>query len=281
MIFIYLAPLKLFKMNKIKFGDEHLALGKWMRGVYKLTFNDKWFYIGSSVDLKRRMSGWKTRLTQTGFSKNGSIKFILPEIVKVNFKVLEIVPDGRSVKEVEDVYLKKFIDNEFCLNLTPDAFNGKGRKRHLGKPPKVEKVKGEISKPKPVAQFDVNGKLVKKHKSIGAAARWLEIKPEGISEHLRGIGRKTVKGFVFKLIDENGRYIEHEIYKNKMPIGRKFFQIDKNGKVVAEYHNLITAAKALGFPSLTKNISRVLNGEYRYKSCKGYVFRYADNEIEP
>lgn len=268
-------------MNKIKFGDEHLALKKGMRGVYKIVFNKKWFYIGGTIELRRRLGSWKSRLQNEDFRKNSSIKFILPVITEINFKVLEIVPDGVWVKEVEGKYLKKFFDNELCLNLTADAINGKGRKWPLGRPPKIEKVKGEVSQPKPIAQFDVDGKLIRKHKSIGAAARWLEIKPEGITDHLKGRGRKTVKGYVFKLIDENGGYVEHEIYKNKIPAGRKFFQVDKNGKVVAEYYNLITAAKALGFPSLAKNISRVLNGEYRYKSCKGYVFRYADNEIEP
>ncbi len=259
----------------IKFCDKHFGLDKFVKAVYKLIFNEKWYYIGGTVDLKRRIGQWKTRLQQDGFDKNASIKFLLPEITEVRYEVLELVGDDVWVKSREKFYLDQCFDDELCLNITPDTVNGKGRKLALGKPPKPPKAKGQISLPKPVAKFDSDGNFICEHKSIGDAARSIDVKTDAITAHLNGRKYKTVKGFIFKLISPDGSYIDHEIYKDQIPLGRKFYQIDKDGKIVAEFFNVTEAGRAIGHHSLRANISRILNKEPRYKSCRGFTYRYA------
>ena len=255
----------------IKFCDGHLKLERFVRAVYKLLFNEKWYYIGSSVDLKRRIGQWKTRLQKPGFKKNASIKFLLPEIESVRFEVLELVPDEIWIKERESHYLKDCFNDDLCLNITPDTVNGKGRKLALGKTPKPPKNKPTPKKP--IAQFDVSGNLIAIHESILAASRVIKIKTDAISHHLNGRKYKTVKGFILKLVAEDGSFIEHATYSDKIPLGRKFYQIDKEGNIVAEYYNKATAARAL--KTDRKRIERTLNNEPRYKTVRGYIFKYA------
>lgn len=257
----------------IKFCDEHLKLEKFVRAVYKLIFNEKWYYIGSTVDAKRRISNWKTLLQRDGFKKNSSMKFILPEVTDVRCEILEIVPDGIWHKEREGLYLEKCFNDELCLNITSDTINGKGRKLALGKKPKPPR--GLPTPSKPVAKFDKGGKFIAEYKSIADAARSVDIKTDAITDHLRGRGYKTVKGFIFKLIGESGEYLEHEKYKDKIPPGRKFYQIDMNDNIVAEFTSVVEAGRAIGHHSLRANISRILNKEPRYRSCRGFTYRYA------
>lgn len=257
----------------IKFGDEHLLLEKFVRSVYKITINEKWFYIGSSINTKRRLSQWKNHLSDPSFKRNGSIKHLLPEIETVKFEILELVPDGVWVKERENVYLHKHFNDELCLNLIPDAIVTKGRKWPMGKEKKEKPKKNPPSPSRPVAQFDgESNELIKKFSSISALVKELRIKHNTINEHLRS-ERGFIRGFFFKLINPDGSIADRQVFDRVRPPGRKFYQIDKEGNIVAEWYNISLAAKAIN--SDRHQIARVLNGEYRYKTAKGFIFKYA------
>lgn len=260
-------------MIKIKFGNEHLNLAKGLCGVYKIVVNERWFYIGSSVDLKRRLSTWKHYFNNPQvYSKNRSICLIMKIAEEIRFEIVEAVTDGSNPKIREDQYIKAYFDDENCLNLVPDAVNGRGRKLPIGVLRRDKKLRGEPTKSKRVAQFDLNGNLVMRHQSIGAAARYLKCKADPIRWILQG-EQGAYKGYVFKQILEDGSFIEPPKFIRKEREGRLFYQIGGSGDIIKSFTSTRKAAKAVG--GSHRNIQKVLNGVRKYKTVKGYSFKYA------
>lgn len=217
----------------VTFCNSHFLIQKGVRGVYKVVIDDTWFYIGSSVDLKRRLSAWKHVLSgkeKGGYKKNRSIMFLLPSIKKVRFDILEKVRNGVDPKEKEDVWIKKNFDNEWCLNLIPDAIGGKGRKLPLGVVRREKKKRGPITAKKPVAEFDAKGNFIVIHESIAAATRATGIKEDLISKIFSGKQKKQPRGTYFKPVDAFGKIIEVE-YKNSVTPEKIKFIIDNYAKM--------------------------------------------------
>lgn len=86
--------------------------------IYKIInqVNDK-FYVGSTTDTRERFRCHRTRLRrnkhhakhlQAAWNKYGEEKFI--------FKIVEVVPDGQSLQEAEDIWLKEHVGNPNCYN---------------------------------------------------------------------------------------------------------------------------------------------------------------------
>lgn len=266
----------------VKFGNEHLKLARWTCGVYKVIINDKWFYIGSSVDLKRRLSTWKCYWSgKKKYIKNRSILYVLPLAEKVNFEILELITNGSNPKEREDVWVKENFDNELCLNLTPDTINGKGRKLPLGVVRREKKQKGVTTASKPVAQFYLNNKYIRSFASIGEAARFLKCKTDPIRWVTQGY-RSRYKQYLFKLISKDGSFIEPlpfvrkkspYVYIPNKKTTKVFYQTDFNGNIIDTFHNAQTAATKMGVSRTS--IHKVLKGIGRIKRVKGFYFRYA------
>jgi predicted GIY-YIG superfamily endonuclease len=83
-------------------------------GVYKLIFNDKWFYIGSTQDIKKRFVRWKTGLRQPKrFLAIKKVREIIATVTKVEIQILKICDDYR---EQEAALIKENIGNPFSLN---------------------------------------------------------------------------------------------------------------------------------------------------------------------
>ena len=203
-------------MKQIVFGNEHLSLAKGVRGVYKVTMNDSWFYIGSSIDIKRRLSCWKHYLSKDSreFKKNRSIKHLMPTFERVNFEVIELVDEGVSPKIREDFYIKQSFDNEWCLNLIPNAVTGKGRKLPIGVVRREKKKKGLPTQKKPVAVFDLTGKLIMKCESILDAHKKTGVKEDAIRKVFSGAAVRPNK-YIFKPILKDGS-IEEIKYSTKL-----------------------------------------------------------------
>jgi len=190
---------------KIIFSDEHLLLKKGICGVYKILINEKWFYIGSSVDIKRRLGAWKHYLggkSKKPYRRNRSIAYIMPTIETVNFEIIELSEVG-SQKIREDYYIKENFNNEYCLNLIPDAINGRGRKLPLGVIRREKKIKGLPTPKKPVAIFDMTGNLIIKCESIFQASQETGVKADTIRKIFAGKAIKP-RNFVFKPINKDG-----------------------------------------------------------------------------
>lgn len=91
-------------------------------GVYQITFDNKWIYIGSSFNLKKRFITWKNRLLKSHFISNKKIISILPETKTINIQILSITD---NYKKLEEEIIAKNRGNKNCLNskIYDDKFN--------------------------------------------------------------------------------------------------------------------------------------------------------------
>jgi len=247
-------------------------------GTYKIVFDDKWFYVGSSRNLRSRFATWRTILREPKGLKNKNIKTILPSISIVRFEIVRQYASRRHIRDAENRLLKKYWDDEQLLNRCPDAYSPKNMRRYFGQKPKPVHRPLETLRQK-VAQFDSEGELIAIHKSINDAARHIGVQARRIDEVFKG-KKKKVKGFVLKRVSTDGTFIENIIppkkvrKKQELKPWRKFYQIDMNGTTIAEFVNLSVAAKAVGGSG--RNIIRVLRGDPNYKTVKGFFFKFAD-----
>ena len=187
------------------FGNEHYGSRNRISGVYMIVFDSQYYYIGSSVDLKRRFGSWKFNLIH-GVLKNSKIKFIINEVSTVNFYVLEYC-DESMIKEVENAQIQFSINDIDNLNIESNPINANGVTFRYNQ---AIKIKKEITPSKKVGQFDINGNLIIVHDSLGKAAIF-----NGISKKRSNIiskialGKKGMyKNFVFKFMGNDGNFIE-------------------------------------------------------------------------
>lgn len=86
--------------------------------IYKITnlVNDK-FYVGSTTNTRERFRTHRNKLRtnkhhtkhlQAAWNKYGEEKF--------SFAVIEVVPDGASLQEAEDIWLQTHVGKEYCYN---------------------------------------------------------------------------------------------------------------------------------------------------------------------
>jgi hypothetical protein len=196
-------------------------------GVYKILFDDQYFYIGGSCFLKNRFRHWKTRL-RAGNPKNKNIKSILHQTQKAKFVVLERIFNKEQLRDREDFYLKKYFNDPLCLNRCPSAFNNKGLKlfpeevteksnRQKGK--KLNRISSpeitELHRKKSierglgssVAVLDLNGNVMKIYNSINECCRDQNTDRKTLSGIFKG-KRKTTKGKTYRKIDSEGNIKE-------------------------------------------------------------------------
>lgn len=272
-------------MNKISFFDEHFLMKKGEHGVYKLIINEQWFYIGSSVNLKSRLSSWKHQIL-IGKPKNANIKFLLPVMETVRFEIIERVPNGVNPKIQEDYHIKRHLDNFDCLNMCPNSFGNRGKRKAFGQSVKW-KPHNPPTLPKKVSKFKKDGTFIDSFESLTKAAKSISDEKSLIAQisHNASGKRKWVRGFVFKFVDENGNILEPPKFKNKkhikkpydivnkpMVTSRKFNQKALSGEIVKTWSNYEAAAKSIG-------VSRGAIYKYLTKSKHlphhGYYWEYA------
>jgi|SRR5580693_229929 hypothetical protein len=244
-------------------------------GVYKIHFGPDWYYIGSSQKLKTRIITWVAKL-KGGINKNKKIKQLYPEVPYIKFEILEITKLGEHKKK-EGEYLRQHWDNPFLLNYSPDSESNFGVKhdRHGKFDSNRPRHKG-----KKIALFKADGELVKHFERISDMADALQCDESSIRKFLAG-SASIVKGHKFKLIADDGSYVEPKPFiskkpplKPKKPKGpmtesKIVYEKDKFGTVIQTYPSIKKAAVALG--SDVKNFRRkVLNGRTGY--YKGYFY---------
>lgn len=209
-------------------------------GVYKITFDNLHFYIGGSTDLRRRFSGWKTRLKNKK-PKNKNILSILDRCNNICFEVLELVNNKDVVKQREDFFIKNNFLDPLCLNRCPSAYNNKGIKLTIGERERlrlsamlakqhifteeeiIEKRKLAVMKGicQKVVVFDKNRVLLKQYDSIAEAERCEGVRRGVINLIIKGI-RKTSKGLIFRKKDKDGNVIEPIVENKKRGRGKGF-----------------------------------------------------------
>lgn len=96
------------------------------RCVYKLSFPDGSFYIGSTEDLKKRMSNYKSAFIRSIGSVNKLIAAKAQEYSIIWFEILEVVPEGKNTREPEHKWIRENIGNPLSLNRSKSAFSNAG-----------------------------------------------------------------------------------------------------------------------------------------------------------
>jgi hypothetical protein len=250
----------LFYYMNILFSAPDLPINT--SGIYRMTIDGKWIYIGSSCNLRRRFLVWKHRCNVRK-TKNKKICTLFQIARFVSIDVLEFVGNDTRL-ERELFYIKYLSKTEYLLNIVG-----------LRSP----YIKTGITNKKKIASFK-NGKLVSVYSSIHEAANDLNIRRDDIGRFFRG-QRLSIRGMTFKLVGDNGDFIDFKVrnkkkrvvksVKRRMGIGGKtVMQFDLDGNYINKYESIGIAAKETG-----KNksmIFQVINGDRRQTG--GYIYRY-------
>lgn len=198
-------------------------------GVYKITFNGMYFYIGGSTMLRSRLSRWKFDIIRNRV-KNKKITDILPTCDKVFFEVLEFVFDKEKVKIREDFYIKNNWSNPLILNRCPSAFDPSGfklneherlerknRPKHIYTEEEIENCRKKAVDAglcQRVGKFTIDGILINEYQSIRLAASSVSVSVKILGEIFNG-KRKTTRGVTFRKIDTYGHIIQPPIRERK------------------------------------------------------------------
>lgn len=250
-------------------------------GTYKITFDDKWFYIGSSKNLRNRFGKWKFTLKTGEGLKQKNIKIILSKVSQIRFEILKIYVDISLIRNAENRLLKKYWPNKFLLNRCPDANSPKNLRPYNGyvRPIKINKTNLNDLRSKKVALYNVDFKLIEIYPSLGSISRRLNCKPEDITKYMKG-KRGIVKGFNFKFVSASGEFIDPiKFIKKKRPLdiisptARKINRINDKGEIITTYKSIKFAA--LDMKCSKTAIGNVLSNRCGAKKVKGFYFKYA------
>lgn len=236
-------------LPKCKFKDR-------IMGIYKITFDNGYFYIGSSIHLQRRYFSWRRAFS----GKPTNRKSIWPSITnkirdcdKAFFDIIELWHGDGNIFDKEQEILNKNIGNEKMINTILNPRN-------------------------PIIQYDKNMNIINRFNSMKEAFNNTGVSTRKIQDCITG-RRKSCKGFYFKA--ENEQYIKKYIKplpKNKTegyshPRGKKILQFDINGNFIKEFYSLRLTARSLNIePSSLRDYFK---RNYDKKTCKGFIFKYA------
>ncbi len=227
-------------------------------GIYmiKNIINNK-VYIGRAVNIERR---WKQHIKDLENNKHHS-KILQNEwdyYEKRNFQFIILEKTNKNnLIEKEQQYLnlyKSFNGNGY--NISNSAVGPKGVKRS-------DLINYNIkNKSKPVFQYDLQGKFIKKWDSVSEAAKILNVKKYGISKCCRLLLKHSY-GYVWKYYF--AELISQVIPFKSMPI----FQYDMNENLIREWNSQTEASKKLKINK--SHISSVCN--MKRKSAGGYIWK--------
>ncbi len=251
-----------------------------LSGVYKITFDDHWFYIGSSVNLKSRAAGWNGRFNSPRLLKNKNIKYIFPTITKAVFEIIEVCEnDLELLRAKETQYIGLHWNNPLLLNICPDGATNAGlRASHIiPEIIKPARLKGPISLPKKVAVFNSHGHLIKVCDSFTKCSKEFRIKHEDIHKILSGKRGQPAR-VDLKLVNDDGSFSDPPKFipaKGGNINGRNIAQYDKQGNFIKDHSSIVAAAVHLnGNKSGVSILRKLLAGQKWYKSYKGFIFKY-------
>lgn len=283
----------------MKFSVPEFGRGEKVAGVYKITFDGKHFYIGGTNDFKARFSQWMNRI-RAGNNKNRRIRELVKSCNEIRFEVIEIVKNGKH-RGREGEYLGKHWGDPLMLNYCQDPNTCLG----INWEPADLKIRRKTivrNGGKPVAVFDLDGKLLMKFEYLADASRYAGVSDGAIRDFLNG-KTPSVKGFKFKWISVDGYIDPPEFIKKKRAFNgrkvgdqarlnasiaqRKRFDnggkisnkarrvnvYNKEGNLISTQPSIHSVYKMIGIKP-DKRIEKILRGK-RGKSCHGYTFQYA------
>lgn len=136
----------------------------------------------------------------------------------------------------------------------------------------------KAGKEREVAQYTMEGELVKKHPSVIKAGKANDVSRKNVLDCIRG-KQTNVQGFIYLYSDaySTPRELKSEIQLRNEKKGNRYpsgvYQFNKQGQFLNHYSSTKEASLATNIPS--KSIQKSCNKECL--SSKGFVFLYKDN----
>lgn len=241
----------------------NLPFSQWdykLSGVYRLSFLDGCFYIGSSVDLRSRASAWERYIVSGKTEEKGigsKISAKIRERLPAFFDIIELCsPEG--VRDKEAFYLDKYKEDEKMLS-SYDSGSWKA-----------------------VLQYNKEGVFIKKHYSTQGAARYNNTRLSAIQRVLNG-ERGACNGMVFiyendyhdrrKSIIKEQSAKNHIKYRPEKKNGRDVLMLNGEGGIIKSFKSLRAAAREVGCSAC--NIARATTGVQL--TAGGFKWKYSED----
>lgn len=157
-------------------------------GVYKITFDDKWFYIGSTKDMYSRISRWKSQIKNKSRGLTLSMRKILHVNSVICFELIEQYEDDSCIRIRETFFIQSFLNNPMLLNTIPNGESDYSFKI----PPAHLAAK--------VLQMNDLYEVLAEYNSLQEAAIILDIPIKSIQRHIKGRQRRKnpqLRGYRF------------------------------------------------------------------------------------
>lgn len=235
-----------------------------LMACYKISIDNGFFYYGSSVNVKNRISVWKSILRGKCKSKyNDLFKDAIKKAVFSKIEIVKYFDEKNSMFSYETYLIQANFNSPFSLNLSPSSKNNFGYKKLMNK---------QHSFPKEIVRIDVSGNVLEEYKSIGEVASAYNTRLSAIQRVLEG-ERVSHKGMFFNYKNENGKYFIKQTAdkKAKKPKRSGILQLSILGDLVNKYKTIREAAASVGLS--TASISFSISG--RQKTSGGYKWQYA------
>jgi hypothetical protein len=235
-----------------------------MIGIYKITSPSGKVYIGQAVDIERRKKEYtglhcknQTKL-HNSLVKYGFSEHIFEVLEECNIEELNI-----RERHWQDYY--EVLETGLNLRLT-------GTGNISGRQAKDTIEKRAAKKRKSVAQYTVEGTLVREWSSGNEASKFLNISGGDISMCCKG-KLKSSGGFIWiHKVGETQAKISVGNVNNEKPI----LQFSKEKVLIREWKSAKEASEILQIDR--GNISACCKG--RYKSAGGFFWKYKKKELE-
>lgn len=246
-------------------------------GIYCIS-NSKYFYIGQSIDIKRRWQSHKSSL-KSGNHHNKFFQRVYDKYNKIDPFIYEIVLECKSQDlsflESETLlhYIKKYkhkqalnLDDPLSTNCSEETRRRKSE-AHKGKklsPEQCKKIsERQLGTTRPyqrikIVQLDLEGNLLKIWDGCTSAEKELGFKIQ--------LSRQTSGGFQWQ------KYSEWEIHpkgKLERENEQKVAQYNQNNELIAVYDSITKASIATNIRHC--NISNNINGIQ--KSAGGFIWK--------
>lgn len=245
-------------------------------GIYQITnqINGK-IYIGQSIDIERRWNqhryGKGSIILKNAINKYGINNF--------KFEILEeiaFIDKNHTIEKLTELEDKWLNDKKPYLKENGYNQNKKGKPNIPIVRPKdygqlISKIKIDNNHcGKPINQYNLEGKLMKKWKSAAQVERCLGFKAENISACcLRKT--KTSNGYIWRFHYDNINENDFNTLKlRKKPIIRKFNQLTLSGKLVKQWNSFKELVQNSDFDN--RPVKKCCDG-YR-KDYKGYKWEW-------
>ena len=242
--------------------------------VYRIDFDNGFFYIGSTKKLKVRICSWKTIMKLNRFPSRAFGEYIQGATSGI-MKILELTTI-ESLRERETFHIRDNFFDPLLLNQSANGYiAGSKELKPIPKHLKRKKPRKKICKKvwaysKGVIQFDVFGNYIMSHINITKAAQHVGVHDSVIRGHVKAkIVRGVLGKHVFRIVGDN------EPWHHSVKIVKPKPLLDLPGKLVIDlntgvfYYSAREASIASGIKE--KQFYKMLSGEVPNNTFYMYV----------